>query len=303
MNKAGGTIRNYGQWLSLPGHCITGQRVIAHRRACGETDQISCCSLNAEVKLLDCKEGEAPLFVSYFTKDTPYETLANHLRISFDRFNLPHRIEAIESRGSWVANTGLKSTFIEKAWKESDRPICWVDADAEILRTPNFVFGNPFDIAMVRRHGWYDISSFVYLNKSEAAGRLVTEWARLCEENPHVWDQVLLTLAWYRTVREGELSSLFLNEGIFRFPRPWIRDARDKLFYYPTKRKIRPFINQKQASRQLKVFVNSSKKNVNERGSDDIIQSFRQTLSNYDFRNSMEVDQILYSIGVDDVST
>lgn len=285
-----------GRWSSLPAEPKSGQRVIAHRRIHGELDQVACCSLSEEIDLLDKGRGEAPLFVSYFTKDTPYEALANQLRDSLDRFDLPHRIEPIESLGSWVANTGLKSRFIEKTWNESDGPICWVDADAEILRTPSFVFGNPFDIAMVRRHGWYDLAGFVYLNKSDAAGCLVREWSRLCEENPTVWDQVLLTLAWYRTARDGDLSSLFLNDGIFRFPRPRMRDARDKLLYYPTKKKIRPFIDQKQASRQLKAFVNASQDKVNERGSDDIGEKFKSALSKFDFEHDMDVDAIFKSI-------
>lgn len=267
--------------------------MIAHSRIQGEADQIACCVLPEEIELLDTKRGEAPLFVSYYTKDTPYEALANQLRLSLDRLDLPHRIEPIKSLGSWVANTGLKSKFIKKVWNETDGPICWVDADAEVLRAPSFVFGNPFDVAMVRRHGWYDISSFVYLNRSEATGRLVSEWAQLCQKNPHVWDQVLLTLAWYRTAQAGELSSLFLNDGIFRFPRPWIRDARDRIFYYPAKKKIRPFIDQKQASRQLKAFVGSSKKRVDERGSDDIAERFRNALSNFDFSQDYSMNDII----------
>lgn len=279
-------------WHSLPTAQKSNQRITAHRRVYGEPDQVAFSTLAEEIELLNRKRGNAPLFVSYYTTDTPYEALANQLRKSLDRFNLPHRIEAIASRGSWVANTGLKSKFIEKVWNETDGPICWIDADAEILRPPNFVFGNPFDIAMVRRHGWYDMAGFVYINKSDPAGRLVREWSRLCETNHHVWDQVLLTTAWYRTARETGLSSMFLNDGIFRFPRPWARDVRDKLFYYPSKKKIRPFIDQKQASRKLKAFVDASQKKVNERGSDDIGKDFREALSTFDFNHIIDVDRV-----------
>lgn len=268
------------------------KRLIAHQRDPEDLDQFSYMTQHEEIAALDAQSGEPPLFVSYFTENTPYEALADQLRRSLDAFDLPHRIEPIPSRGSWVSNTGLKSNFIAKAWSESDRPICWIDADAEVLRPPKFVFDNPFDIAMVRRHGWYDISSLVYLGKSEVTGDLLTEWVRLCDTQTHVWDQVLLTLAWYRTARTSPLASLFLNDGIFRFPRPWIRDARDRLFYYPTQKKIRPFVDQKQASRQLKEFVNKSKRPQNERGSDDINASFRQALVNFDFDHNTEIDAI-----------
>lgn len=283
-------------WTNVPTDDHRTQRVTAHLRVRSNTDQIAYCSLKEEVALLEASHSEPPLFVSYFTKNTPYEALANQLRRSLDRFGLPHRIEALDSLGTWVANTGLKSKFIEKMWHQSDKPICWIDADAEILRPPTFVFGNPFDIALVRRSGWYDISSFVYLNKSVATGNLVSEWSKLYDANPHVWDQALLSLAWYKTAQSEDLSSLFLNDGIFRFPRPWYRDVRDRLLHYPRKKKIRPFIDQKQASRQLKSFVSSSKKNINELGSDNIHPSFQEALKQLDFSSSKDVKSIFTKI-------
>jgi hypothetical protein len=257
---------------------------LIHRRQPEIGDLFAVANLRQIIGLMDVARTAPPLFVSYYTANTPYEALADRLRVSLDQFRLPHRIEPITSLGNWVANTGLKSTFIKKAWDESDGPICWVDADAEIIRPPTFVFDNPCDFAVVRRHGWYDISSFVYLNKTRVAGRLVARWAELCAENPHIWDQVLLTLAWYQVTRAEPIDTFWLHDGVFRFPRPWLRDLRDRLFYYPLQRKMRPFIDQKQASRSLKAFVDGSKaKRPDERGSDNLALAFRQALINYDF--------------------
>ncbi len=267
-------------------------RVIAHLREPETGDHVACADLPHEIDLLEMPRGKPPLFVSYFTENTPYEALAARLRASLDRLGLPHRIEGIPSRGSWVANTGLKAGFIERVWQGSDGPICWIDADAEMLRVPHVVFDNPFDFAIVRRHGWYDISSFVYLGKSDAAGRLVSDWARICREHPNVWDQVLLTLAWHRTARDTAMASLWLNDGIFRFPRPRVRDLRDQFLYYPFKRKIRPFVDQKQASRNLKSFIDASKKRPDEFGSDDVAAAFRQALVQYDFGFDARIETI-----------
>lgn len=280
------------RWQGVAKQIAPGGRVIAHLRDPLGGDQVAISDLAREIALIEAPRKTPPLFISYYTTDTPYEALADQLRRSLDRFGLPHRIEPIESRGSWVANTGLKSRFISEVWHSHDGPVCWIDADAEILRPPGIVFGNPFDFAVVRRHGWYDLAGFVYLGKTEAAGALVRDWAALCAQNPHVWDQVLLTLAWYRMAGKMAMSSLWLNDGIFRFPRPWIRDLRDRLFYYPRGKKIRPLIDQKQASRQLKSFVDASKRNENERGSDDISQAFRDALQRYRFGLDLSVDAL-----------
>jgi hypothetical protein len=269
-----------------------GGRPVALLRNPDGPDLVGRAGLGEEIRFLETARGGSPVFVCYYTENTPYEDLANRLRESLDRFGLKHRIEPIPSRGSWVANTGLKAEFIERMWQEADGPICWVDADAELLRLPGFLQENPFDYAVVRRNGWYDISSFVYFGKTPAAGRLISDWARLCRDNHHIWDQVLLTLAWYRTAQTEQLSSLWLNDGIFRFPRPWLRDVRDRLFYYPSGRKIRPFVDQKQASRSLKSFVNASKPTEGELGSDDIGPAFRKALSGYDFGFQADAESI-----------
>ena len=267
---------------------------VAHLRRPAQGDLVAGCDFQTLMRIVERQRDahSAPLFVSYYTPATPYEVLADQLRRSLDRLGVAHRIEPITSLGSWVANTGLKASFIERAWQESDRPICWVDADAELLRAPQFLYGNPFDFALVRRHGWYFMSGVVYLGKSAAAGALVSRWVALCRQYPHVWDQVLLTLAWYQTAQAHPLSTMYLPDGIFRFPRPFLRDLRDRIFFYPTGRKIRPFFDQKQASRAHKRFIDASAKRDNERGSDDLSADFRRALADYDFERAFTVETL-----------
>lgn len=286
--RAGLSFRPLDQVLAHP-----QGRIIAHLRRPGAADLACAADLRGEIALYETPRGEPPLFVSYFTTDTPYEGLAADLRASLDRHGLPHRIEPVASRGSWVANTGLKARVIETAWRESGRPICWIDADAAILRPPAFLMGNPFDVAFVRRDGWEDISYLIYLNATPAVGRLLAEWVRLCDDHPHVWDQVLFSLAWFRTARDADLASQWLNSGISRTPRPKIRDLRDRLFYYPLGRKIRPFIDQKQASRQLKAYVNASARRKDEIGTDDLSAGYRAALAGYDFGFDPRLDAVV----------
>ena len=286
--RAGLSFRPLPQALADP-----QGRIIAHLRRPGAGDLACTADLRGEIALYETAQGEAPLFVSYYTTDTPYEGLAADLRASLDRHGLPHRIEPVASRGSWVANTGLKARVIQAAWQESGRPVCWIDADAAILRPPAFLMGNPFDVAFVRRGGWEDISYLIYLNTAPAVGRLLAEWVRLCDEYPHVWDQVLFSLAWFRTARDTGLASQWLNSGISRTPRPWIRDLRDRIFFYPSGRKIRPFIDQKQASRKLKAYVNASARRKDEIGTDDLSAGYRAALAGYDFGFDPRLDAVV----------
>ncbi len=289
---AGLSFRPLAEALAVP-----GGRIVAHLRRPGGADLACVAGLGEEIALYESVRGAPPLFVSYYTADTPYEALAADLRASLDRHGLPHRIEPVPSRGSWVANTGLKARFIERVWSESKGPICWLDADAAVLRPPAFLAENPFDFAIVRRDGWEDMSGLLYFARSEAAGRLIAEWSRLCADNPNVWDQVLLSLAWFNMAKTRPLASQWLSPGLFRFPRPLVRDLRDRLFYYPSRRKIRPFIDQKQASRTLKAYVNASAQARDELGTDDLSAGFRTALQRYDFGFDAGLESIFATDG------
>ena len=275
------------------GQGSTQGRTIAYIRDPDRYDETASGPLAAEINFLETPRKTPPLFVSCYTEDTPYEALAGELGISLDRLGLPHHIYPVRSRGNWVANTGLKAETILRAWQETGGPVCWIDADAELLRLPYVVFDNPFDVAMVRRQGWDDLSGFVYFGRGNVAGRLIESWRNLCRNTPGVWDQVLLTLAWYRTAKSTALTSLWLHDGIFRFPRPRIRDWRDRAFYYPYKRKVQPSVAQKQASRVLKAFVNSAEERASEYGSHDVNTDFRKALQSYDFTFDANCNTIL----------
>src|SRR5690606_11538646 len=97
LNKNNNTV---DEWCSLfSTHLSPEGRVIAHSSAPEAQNLYTIQSLKDEIALLDSARGEPPLFVSYYTKNTPYEALADQLRKSLDRFRLPHRIEAIDSLG------------------------------------------------------------------------------------------------------------------------------------------------------------------------------------------------------------
>ena len=77
------------------------------------------------------------VIVSYYTKDTPYEKEVENLHESLHRFNLPHIILSVPSRGSWIKNVQINEEIILDAMEVyPDKAIASLDADSVVQRYP-----------------------------------------------------------------------------------------------------------------------------------------------------------------------
>ena len=240
-----------------------------------------------------------PKFISYYTMDTPYEEMAGELSDSLDKLDLPYEFEGLATRGSWVANTCLKSECVSRFWHAADGPICWLDADSTVASAPWFLSDNPFDFAIVKRYGWRFMSGVIYLNKTEAAKDLLSEWTALCKRYPYVWDQALLSFAWYTVSRRRKVNSLWLPVDIFDIPpqgnasslkarvRWFWREGRYKFHRRP----LPKFFLQKQASRSQKSSANEDNKQY-EISSDRIAQDFRDALLAGDLSRDFSIGEV-----------
>ncbi|RCS24413.1 hypothetical protein DUT91_09060 [Phyllobacterium salinisoli] len=173
-------------------------------------------------------ETAMPVIVSYYTPATAYETLAQKLQKSAERLGLDTIIEPRPAKSSWVENCAVKASFIRDVWQRSERPICWVDADAELLRLPRELMGIDSDFAAVKRQGWNFSGGQIYFGKSAAAGRLIDRWSAYCSEYPLVWDQVSLGYAWWELSQEQDMKTTWLGENILtkasrRSLKTWLR--------------------------------------------------------------------------------
>ena len=81
---------------------------------------------------------KAPLVVSFYTENTPYQLEVLNLLESCQRFGIEAEIEGVASKGSWALNCAMKPFFIRDKLLKNQRPIFWVDADAVFLKKPNF---------------------------------------------------------------------------------------------------------------------------------------------------------------------
>ena len=77
------------------------------------------------------------IICAYYTFDTPYEKIVNNLEESLIALGLRYRIKGYYSRGSWVANCGIKPEFLVECLENTDEDILYVDADAVVRREPD----------------------------------------------------------------------------------------------------------------------------------------------------------------------
>jgi hypothetical protein len=146
--------------------------------------------------------------ISFFTKNTPYETEINNKLIrSLNSHNLDYDIEGIDDLGSWQANTGYKCQHIKKMLLKHKEPVCFMDADAIIIRPPVLLDQLPKDVDLAYhffnwfghwRGQWENTSNIQLLSGTMMWGynervlSLIDEWIEKIKTNQHIWEQKVL---------------------------------------------------------------------------------------------------------------
>ena len=88
-----------------------------------------------------------PCVISFYTVGTLYQLEVQNLIASCEEFGIEHRIEGIESKGSWELNCAYKPFFILEKLEELGRPVLWVDADGVFIREPEVLKAFEADLA------------------------------------------------------------------------------------------------------------------------------------------------------------
>lgn len=147
-----------------------------------------------------------PIFVSYYTIDTPYEqVIKKYLLPSLEKWNLKHHLQAVLDLGSWQANTSFKASFILEMLNTYKRPVVFLDADASIEEYPNLFFeiDNDRDLAIAMLDWnlqWRGkpgnkfelLSGTIMFNYNHKVLNLVKEWNRQCATQTGTWEQKIL---------------------------------------------------------------------------------------------------------------
>jgi hypothetical protein len=130
--------------------------------------------------------------VAFFSVNSFYEAEAARMVASAWRLGLSVHTSPFVSAGSWVRNASLKPSFLVKQRDKRHGPLLYVDVDAVFHRDPWPVLASfDCDIAVYRERGRV-ISATILINDTEAAREILALWKKRCDDNPDVWDQVVL---------------------------------------------------------------------------------------------------------------
>lgn len=146
--------------------------------------------------------------ISYYTEHTPYEQVAKDFIIpSCKKWNLDCDIQGIEDKGSWSANTAMKSSFIKEMLLKYKEPVTFLDADAKIVQFPYLLFQiKPYVDLAFHHFNWYGhwrndwnnnskielLSGTMYWNYNKKILQLLDKWICKVNENIHKWEQKVL---------------------------------------------------------------------------------------------------------------
>lgn len=159
---------------------------------------------------VDDTGGVEPVFISFYTRDTAYEPLAERLRGTLDAHGLDHRLVGIDSLGLWERNCAFKARFVRDMWRELGRPVVWLDADATVEADPVLLRRCGADFAVCKYDGWEFGSGTLFFNATPAAGRLLDRWVLRCDADPLLWDQMHLDAAWADIASQEPLITQWL---------------------------------------------------------------------------------------------
>lgn len=131
---------------------------------------------------------ERPIYISYYTIDTPYEEEVKKLAASLIQFELPHELWGLPSLGSWAKNVSQISNVCREAVdKYPDRPVVFICADCIIRQRPELLEKMPSDIDFAVHYGLYHKrigrqvnGSCYYFAPTDEAKILVREYERRC---------------------------------------------------------------------------------------------------------------------------
>lgn len=144
------------------------------------------------------------LYTSFFTPD--YAGVTDRLVKSLKRFNLDTWIAPMEDSGEWIRNCAKKPTFLyDMRSKFPDRPIVWLDADAEVVEHPEIFELGLYEFqgldAAVCEYTWPGgfktevLSGTIYVGNGKRSDELIEHWIEQQEVQPEVMDQRTLRMA------------------------------------------------------------------------------------------------------------
>lgn len=134
------------------------------------------------------------VYVSFYTKNTPYENDVKTLEESLKKFELKYELFGIENQKSWERNCQQKSIIIKQALeKYPDNCIVYTDADSIICKEPELFEKINGDIGYCILP-WRDnevLSGTLFFRNIPKIHTFIDRWIYLNSTNLK-WDQINL---------------------------------------------------------------------------------------------------------------
>lgn len=175
-----------------------------------------------------------PLFVSFFSDNGGYKERAETLKASLEKFGLRHSIFQAESTDSWLNGIRMKPHFILDCLTAERGTVIWIDADAEIIKRPELLFGE-HDFAIYNWHAdkHHHLAGLIVRSDDilRASGgvikfgytapamELLIRWVNAVQKNEKLEDDHCLDLAWNTT--RPKVNPLWLSKSYNRMDSLW----------------------------------------------------------------------------------
>jgi hypothetical protein len=200
-----------------------------------------------------------PRIVSFYTVGTGYQLEVERLIASCATWGLRSDIVGIPSQGSWELNCAYKPFFLLEKLREWNEPLLWVDADAEIVRSPSPLSCFDSDLALYTdpdldpHHRSKVRSGTIFVNATPGGTELVKAWASECHRqllDPHrtqeFWDQEALRNLTLRPSPPGRIGSLPLAYvQIADHPKDSALELWPIILHYQASRRWKEFLTAK----------------------------------------------------------
>ena len=143
-----------------------------------------------------------PTIFNWYTTGSPYEEVAKRNALSFAIAESESNSYAIEGGESWVKNCALKPTVCLALINTipEGHGLWLLDADAEIINKPDFRGYNnttaPYFsyVLHYRPSGAREVlSGTLWITNTPECKTLLANWQDMCQANPDIWDQKILS--------------------------------------------------------------------------------------------------------------
>ena len=190
------------------------------------------------------------VFISYYSGNK-YEICSNRLERSLRKFNLPYSIQEKESNYDKQRNISCKPYFVKTNLLKFRQPVCWIDADSEVIKYPTLLMDNGSNNINLQIYNWYadnnnhitrnnknipknkllaSSGTFAF-NYSQQSLELLDKWIYEMSNNPSIPDDQVLD----KIFNDGNWS----NKISYR----WLPKSYNRMMRFPDWLKTEPIIN------------------------------------------------------------